>query len=80
MTLTSAATTAPPETEADRKALDLKRWATLQARAALVSVTASLLEMDDGRVQVVASRWALTRAFISLDEFQRWLDTMGAPG
>lgn len=70
-------TPAPAET---LQALDRKRFATLQARAALASVTATLTEGDDGRVQVVVSRWALCRSFASLDELEDWLDRVGAPG
>lgn len=60
--------------------VDRKRFATLQARAALASVAAILTEGDDGRPQIIVSRWALCRSFTSLDDLEDWLDRVGAPG
>lgn len=61
----------PPEfTEAEKQ----KRFATLQARAALRGIV--LLESHDerGRPEWIASLHAMTRAFDSLDQVDSWLD------
>jgi hypothetical protein len=56
-----------------------KRIATCQARAALVGATVVEIPSDDGRPELILSRWALTRAFSDLAELERTLDRMGAP-
>lgn len=48
--------------------------ATLIARAALAGVVVTRIEADNGAPQWVASRWALTRAFDSLQQLGAWLD------
>jgi len=50
-----------------------KAWRTAQARATLAGFTATLGETDDGRPELLVSRWALTRGFDSLAELDRWL-------
>lgn len=55
-------------TDADRKA-----WATGQARATLAGFHAVLIDTDEGRPQLVCSRWAMTRAFDDLAELEVWL-------
>ena len=55
-------------------ALDTKRLATATARTCLWGGVLSVIEADDGRPQIVVSRWALTRAFGDLDELEGWLD------
>lgn len=68
-----ACPTFPAEAEASR-AVDAKRESTAIARAALAGVTVHRSQTEAGRVEWIASRWALTRAFSSLDELERWLD------
>lgn len=51
----------------------LKAWRTAQARATLAGFTANLTDGDDGRPQLVCSRWAMTRAFDNLAELETWL-------
>lgn len=51
-----------------------KRLATLKARAALQGIVLHDLEGDDGAPEYVVSRWAMTRAFRSLDELETWLE------
>jgi hypothetical protein len=46
------------------------------ARAALAGVTVHRSQTESGQVEWIASRWALTRAFGSLSELERWLDTV----
>ncbi len=54
-----------------------KPWLTLQARALLVGLRASLLAGDDGRPELVVSRWAMTRSFRDLREAEAWLVRAG---
>lgn len=56
-----------------------KRVETAKARAALVGATVVEIPSDDGRPELILSRWALTRAFRDLAELERTLDRMGAP-
>lgn len=56
-----------------------KRIATCQARAALVGATVVEIPCDNGRPELILSRWALTRAFNDLAELECTLDRMGAP-
>lgn len=53
---------------------DTKREATLIARAALVGVTVYRSTTEAGATEWVCSRWALTRAFSSLDDLEKWVD------
>jgi hypothetical protein len=53
-----------------------KRFATLQARAALAGVALAAIEDDAGRPAYVMTRWALTRQLDSLDAVERWLDQL----
>lgn len=62
--MTAAAPTAPAD----------KRVATLRARAALQGIVMHDLKGDDGTPEYVVTKWALTRAFRSLDELEAWLD------
>ncbi len=50
------------------KALD-----TLRARCALLGIVLAITENDHGRPLYVASRWAMTKAFSSLEEVGAWL-------
>lgn len=68
-----ACPTSPADAEASRAA-DAKREATAVARAALAGVTVHRSQTEAGGVEWIASRWALTRAFGTLDELERWLD------
>lgn len=50
-----------------------KRLATLIARAALRGVTVYRTESDFGGVEYVATKWALTKSFSSMDALEAWL-------
>lgn len=63
----------PAPAPAARAEGERKKWATLQARAALAGFYAVLTDTDDGRPQLVCSRWSLTRAFDNLPELEAWL-------
>ena len=54
------------------KALD-----TLRARCALLGIVLAITENDHGRPLYVATRWAMTKAFSSLDQVGQWLDQIG---
>lgn len=66
--------TACYEAAADTRS-STKRLATCKARCALVGVVLHELTGDDGQPEYVVTqtRWALTRAFRSLDELEAWL-------
>ena len=51
-----------------------KAEATLVARAALAGVVVTRIEADNGAPQWVASKWALCRAFDSLEQLSSWVD------
>lgn len=55
-------------------AVDAKLLANATARAALAGITLHHLEGDFGRPVFVATRWALTKQFDSLEDVERWLD------
>jgi len=60
----------PPDfTEAEQR----KRYATLQARAAMRGIVLVESHTERGRPQWIASLHAMTRAFDSLDELDTWL-------
>ena len=63
----------------DAQADTRKRIATCRARAALVGATVVEIPSDNGRPELILSRWALTRAFSDLAELEGTLDRMGAP-
>lgn len=50
-----------------------KRFATLQARAALAGVTVWQSQGDHGRPSYIATKWALTKEFADLDALDTWL-------
>lgn len=50
-----------------------KRLANCKARCALVGGVLHELIGDDGRPEYIVTKWALTRAFRSLDELEAWL-------
>ncbi|MEO8022098.1 hypothetical protein [Polaromonas sp.] len=50
-----------------------KRYATMQARAALAGVTLQRIEDDRGREVFIVSRWAMTREIATLDDVEAWL-------
>lgn len=52
----------------------LKLWRSAQARATLAGFVATLTQTDDGRPELVVSRWALARAFDNLADLERWID------
>lgn len=51
-----------------------KRLATLIARAALVGVIVHRIETDFGGEEFIASKWALTKAFSTIDALEAWID------
>lgn len=55
------------------------RLATLKARAARASITVHEFRDAQGRVEFVATRWAYSLGFQTLDQLQAWLDQIGAP-
>lgn len=57
---------------------NLKRFATLQARAALAGITFHRLEGDFGHLVYVATRGAMTCHFDDLDDVADWLDGVPA--
>lgn len=50
-----------------------KTWRTIQAQCLLEGFKADLIEGDDGRPQLIVSRWALCRSFSTPDEAATWL-------
>lgn len=56
------------------KAEAAKHLATLKARCALAGVALTESTDDHGRPVFVASRWALTRQFESLNDLDQWVD------
>ncbi len=57
------------------KALD-----TLRAHCALLGIVLAITENDHGQPPYVATRWAMTKAFTSLDQVGQWLDQIGKGG
>lgn len=55
------------------------RTATPAARAALAGVTLHTLKDECGRLEWMASRWALSWSFRSPEELSACLDMIGAP-
>lgn len=55
-------------TDADRK-----RFATLQALAAIALIQLVMTHDDHGRPQFYVHKWALSNHFSSLDEVAEWL-------
>lgn len=55
-----------------------KQFATLQAKAAIALVELHRVESDNGRPSFVATQWAITRRFESLDHVADWLDRFNA--
>lgn len=51
-----------------------KRLSTLVARAALVGVIVHRIESDFGGEEFIATKWALTKSFSSMDALEAWLD------
>ncbi|MEB0059249.1 hypothetical protein [Variovorax sp. LG9.2] len=55
---------------------DLKRFTTLQARAALSGVVVHNLKDDRGQPEYIVTKWSLTKALSSLDALEAWIDQM----
>lgn len=55
---------------------DAKRFATLQAHAALSGITVHQIEGDFVPTIYIATKWALTRELRSLDAVAKWLETV----
>lgn len=70
---------AAPPGEAEKNPAEeaRKRFATLQARAAMAGVALSRLDDDRGRPVFIASKWALTKQLDSLDEVSAFLTRIG---
>ncbi len=63
-----------PDCVAASKAEQLrKQVATATAHAALCGIVLHAIEGDDGRPLYVASRWALTRQFETIEAVESWL-------
>ena len=56
-----------------------KRLSSAIARAALIGVIVHRIESDFGGEEFIASRWALTKAFSSLDALEAWIDRVAGP-
>lgn len=57
-------------------ALDAKRLTTAKATAAMAGIVVEAIEGDDGRPELVASRWALCKRFSGddpLGQLEQWL-------
>lgn len=54
----------------------LKAWRSLQCRLLSAGYHAELIERDDGRPELVVSRWALVKAFSDLAAAERWTATV----
>jgi hypothetical protein len=52
---------------------DQKRFATLQARAALHGITLHCIDGDFAKPVHIASRWAMTKQLDDLDQVSTWL-------
>lgn len=51
----------------------IKRLANLKAIAAFAGITVFEIDSDFGGVELVATRWSLTKSFRDLDELADWL-------
>ena len=67
----------PTSQAAGSSVADRKRFATLQARAALAGVALSRTEDDRGHEVFIASKWALTKQLASLAEVEDLLARIG---
>ena len=63
-----------PASVARLSADDAKRLTTLQARAALKGTVLHALDDDRGELELIATRWSMTRSLRTLDEAGAWLD------
>ena len=61
-----------------RRALPLKEWTTMQARAALRGWQLWRSSAADGPVRYFVARWGMVRALADLDEVEQWLERAGA--
>lgn len=50
-----------------------KAWATSQALAVMQGFNAVLIDADDGKPQMICTKWHLTRAFDTPAEVEAWL-------
>lgn len=57
--------------------VDRKRFATMQARAALAGVALSAIEDDRGHQVFIASKWAMTKELATLDDVEQLLVRIG---
>lgn len=51
-----------------------KRFATVQARAALIGATLHRIDNDRGIEVFIISKWALTRELRDIEAVEAWLD------
>ncbi|MCR5865226.1 hypothetical protein [Aquincola sp. J276] len=56
---------------------ELKAFTTLQAQAALRGIRCDAMELDNGRVGYVVSRWTFTTTSTTLAELEALLRRMG---
>jgi hypothetical protein len=54
-----------------------KSLETIRARCALLGIVLVVTDDDHGKPLYVATRWAMTKAFSSLDQVGQWLDQIG---
>lgn len=54
-----------------------KALETIRARCALLGIVLVVTDDDQGKPLYVATRWAMTKAFSSLDQVGQWLDQIG---
>lgn len=64
----AVAETGPATTRPD------KRFSTAQARVALWGGTLTSIDGDDGKFELIVTRWSLTKRFADLAALEQWLD------
>jgi hypothetical protein len=57
-----------------------KRFATAQARAAMIGATLHRIEDDRGVDVFIVSKWNLTRELRDMDAVELWLDRIAGKG
>lgn len=62
------------EQPAELEKAESKLFSTLQARAAIAGIVLHRIDGDFGRLEYIATKWALTKAFDNLVEVGLWLD------
>ena len=60
-------------------ALDAKRFATLQARTAMLGGELYRTTDDAGRERFIVSKWALTKTLDTPEMVEAWIKQLGGP-